>query len=63
MILWTTDAHVFCGMLQEIPNVPSKCVSSNKNLLLCDFIMEKKYTYGLLANHIHTVKGAISSTV
>jgi len=63
MITWTTDAHVFCGILQEIPNVPSKCVSSNKNVLLCDFIREKNYTYSPLANHTHTVKGAISSTV
>jgi hypothetical protein len=63
MITWTTDAHVFCGMLEEIPNVPGKCVSSNKNVLLCDFIMEKNYTYSLHANHTHTVKAAISTTV
>ena len=63
MITWRTDAHVFCGMLQEIPNVPSKCASSNKNVLLCDFIMEKNYTYSLLVTHIHIVKAAISSTV
>jgi len=25
--------------------------------------MEKNYTYSLLANHIHTVKAATSSTV
>jgi hypothetical protein len=31
-----------------------------KDVLSCNFIMEKNYTYSLLANHIHAVNAAIS---
>lgn len=60
VITRTADARFLSGMLQQIPNAPSKCVTSNTNVLLCDIIVGKNYT--LLANDKHTVRPATSST-